>query len=1127
MSKNLPIFFLIFFCQAEVLAQVQDAKLNDYGAARTRVNVFLQQNPGVKRVQFSNGQTIILSDINANGVPIYETTDNSIAGANVGVDELVSGGSLGINLTGESIRLGVWDGGRVRNDHVELINRAFPSDGAANFDNHATHVTGTILATGINPSARGMAIKAEASTFDFDNDLTEMASVATTDQSGLLLSNHSYGTITGWHFNAGWSWFGDPTVSTTEDYKFGFYDSKARQLDQLTFNSPYYTVVKSAGNDRNNTGDGSKPPDPQFNSISTYGNAKNIITVGAVNKMTSGYTSPGSVQMTDFSSWGPSDDGRIKPDIVAPGVNLLSTFSTSANAYNSLSGTSMATPVVTGAIALLQQLFKETHGGRVMKSATVKALVVHTALEAGGTPGPDYQHGWGLLNAKEAAQHILQDNSESHFIIESRLNQGQIFEMELSPEQAKRIRVTLTWTDPAGVVPPISLNPTLANLVNDLDVSIVDESNEKRLPWILDPVNPGAAAVRGNNFRDNVEKIEFENPLPRKYFVVVTHKGQLLNSFQEFSLVIDYTPETAPAQARYWIGGSGEWGDPNHWSESSGGVAVGQVPNSSHKVIFDENSFTEGNHMVTLDQDYSCAGISIFTDRILNFDLELNTLTIAGNFINTSNSCKFRDGKVHLQTNRPGAIFDSKQSDFPNIEITVTSSDDVRINTDISCRSINLQGGRISFADRLLQIEDFVVSAGVELVDISNSEFSFSGSSEFYIPGTVNFVKNVSTKILIEENAQFQMDLDSQSYEGYITNDGGELTLISADFINRIQGYGTFEFRNSLEIDQLVVSGNSDVTLESGSVLSVGSGLTFNSLAGTPISIHSSGTGLATLAPTFHALKCFDFLQIVNVSVASGSFLNAGLNSSITGSTGWLSQNCSGILFPDFTIESPCRDSNMILTSTSTGPISNWTWKIGSNNIKGEQVILQTQDQNDIVAELQVFDNQVNIARYSKSINLMENNVPTENFLVQNSGRLISFLQGDKYYWLFDDVLVKDQGRSVEIKSNVETYKVLVFRDQCNRASDPFIVTSIESDIADFIYPNPVRDVFFVKTGKKMIKCMIYTAQGAAIESSLIPQLEGYQIKITGMSPGFLVAVLQFEDGSINRFKLIQLNTHN
>jgi subtilisin family serine protease len=195
----------------------------------------------------------------------------------------------------------------------------------------------------------------------------------------LLVSNHSYGSYAGWQktFGGDWQYWGN--LADTADYKFGIYDEKTQMYDSIAYNAPYYLIVKSAGNNRNSNGppvgspyqisnDGgmnwiditSRPAGISFNNsydvIPTYGVAKNILTVGAVEGIASGSTKSSDIKMSSFSSWGPTDDGRIKPDLVADGVDVLSCSNSSTTGYEVMSGTSMATPNVTGSLYLLQEL---------------------------------------------------------------------------------------------------------------------------------------------------------------------------------------------------------------------------------------------------------------------------------------------------------------------------------------------------------------------------------------------------------------------------------------------------------------------------------------------------------------------------------------------------------------------------------------------------------------------------------------------------------------------------------------------------------------------------------------------------------------------------------------------------
>ena len=107
--------------------------------------------------------------------------------------------------------------------------------------------------------------------------------------------------------------------------------------------------------------------------------AKNVITVGAVNDAVSGgQRDPAAASMSSFSGWGPVDDGRVKPDLVANGVGLYSTDSGNDNDYRTMSGTSMASPNAAGTAALLVDLYRDRSGGSFPLAASLKALLIHS-----------------------------------------------------------------------------------------------------------------------------------------------------------------------------------------------------------------------------------------------------------------------------------------------------------------------------------------------------------------------------------------------------------------------------------------------------------------------------------------------------------------------------------------------------------------------------------------------------------------------------------------------------------------------------------------------------------------------------------------------------------------------------
>lgn len=494
----------------------------------------------------SDGSVIEIIDIDSDGKPVYVATSNLTAARSISTHLVWPTGPLGLNLSSAGLTAGEWDAGRVRLSHVEFQGRAVQGDGNPTNDAHATHVAGTIIAGGVDPTAIGGSFQGNLRAFDWNSDAAEMAAEAAT---GLLISNHSYGTITGWYRSGGTTyWYGSPSVDPMTDWKFGFYDNSARNWDNIARNAPYYLIMKAAGNDRsdNHTGthkvwnggwvDSSDPrnPDGQYDCISTYGTAKNIMTVGAVNDIPGGWTQTSDVVMSGFSGWGPTDDGRIKPDIVANGVGLRSCGPSNDTHYQSMSGTSMATPSATGSALLLQQHYHDRYG-IFMRSATLKGLIIHTADEA-GRPGPDYSFGWGLMNTAKAAQHISDNRVRTH-VLEENLDQSQTFTMQVYSDGTAPLVATICWTDPAGTPHAAALNNRTPKLINDLDLRISSGASTWQ-PFVLNPSSPAANATTGDNIVDNVEQVRIATPAPGYYTITITHKGTLAGGAQPFSLLI-------------------------------------------------------------------------------------------------------------------------------------------------------------------------------------------------------------------------------------------------------------------------------------------------------------------------------------------------------------------------------------------------------------------------------------------------------------------------------------------------------------------------------------------------------------------------------------------------------------
>lgn len=504
-----------------------------------------------------DGRVRLLVRILENNHPLYLMSDNTASATSIATDK-VHTGELGFTLDGDGYIVGEWDGGSILASHEALTGRV-TNNNTSSVSSHSTHVCGTMIGNGTgDASAKGMAPKATVQGWDFTDDNVEMAARAASDP--LLVSNHSYGSVSGWSYQQGLApvWFGDPTVSTVEDFKFGWYNADAQDYDRIANETPYYLIFKSAGNDRGDFADlgltgvgggfpvaaadgtGASPGDG-YDCVSTFGTAKNIMTVGAVEDVAGGYSGPSSVVMSSFSGWGPVDDGRIKPDIVTNGVGLNSPDSGGDDDYGSKSGTSMATPSAAGSAILLQEHWNETRGSTpedFMLSSTLKALIINTADDA-GNPGPDYSFGWGLMNTARAAQLISKDLLLDDHIIEETLVDGGTFTKDICVGGNEPLKITMTWNDPFH--PTIfsgsaALDNPTPRLVNDLDMRLEDANGNVYMPWVLNKDVPSDNATTGDNVVDNTEQIYIEAVPPGEYTLTITHKGTLAEA-QVFSLI--------------------------------------------------------------------------------------------------------------------------------------------------------------------------------------------------------------------------------------------------------------------------------------------------------------------------------------------------------------------------------------------------------------------------------------------------------------------------------------------------------------------------------------------------------------------------------------------------------------
>ncbi len=454
----------------------------------------------------------------------------------VGVDTLHEGP---LELTGASQRLVIIEPALPDPDHTDFDSRltAWDSGGSAV---HATHVAGTMIGSGAASGGLWVGVAPQASLdahvitnvddYYFYSDPGTLESIYEDELESYQPAafNQSLGS----NIQAN----GYP-CSLHGDY--GITSELIDGLVRGSLGTPV-TSVWAVGNERSSNDCGY-----DYGTVGQPGGAKNIISVGAV------YSDSGVV--TIFSSWGPTDDGRIKPDLVAPGSQLSDDFGVTScddgGGYRAMSGTSMAAPIVTGTIALLS----EAHGAawpdaqRPLPS-TWRAILCHTAKDL-LHPGPDYRSGWGLLDAAAAAETVT-----NHDWIESLLGSGDLETavIEVGPEGGP-LKVTLAWDDPASVAGSPGLE-------HDLTLYVVDPDGTWHAPWTLDPSNPTAAATRSTVDSINpIEQVFVDDAAPGTWQIHVLAGAISDPEGQAYTLVSEppmartlLTIVEAPSQGTHW-----------------------------------------------------------------------------------------------------------------------------------------------------------------------------------------------------------------------------------------------------------------------------------------------------------------------------------------------------------------------------------------------------------------------------------------------------------------------------------------------------------------------------------------------------------------------------------------------
>ncbi|WP_179008791.1 S8 family serine peptidase [Winogradskyella forsetii] len=558
--KNFLITLAIFMMFGSTFAQnIKTVKLSTENAELlkylekqeaerlARIDAYLVANPNTT-ITFKDSLNIThIYDV-INGHVLYRSSYNLNEARATKTTALQPGGSLGLNLDGANMTVGVWDGGPAYDVHPEFANSTNTGsritvidgatvDGDSGFSSHGTHVTGTIAANGTDPNALGMAPNVNVKSYNWTNDNAEMLVAVNSAANPILLSNHSYGVPI------------DRDDGTQLDASFiGAYTQSASTIDNIAKNNPKYLMVMSAGNAGSTNYTGGLYAG--FDKLTDDKNAKNSLIIANANPSVaeqpifSGNYEITNLAINPSSSQGPTDDLRIKPDIAADGSSVFSTYPD--NNYATLSGTSMSAPNTTGTMVLLQQYYNQVNGD-YMNSSTLRGLVCHTAVDDISNTGPDPIFGWGFLDAKASAETITDALNGEAILNELTLDQGETYSVTFSAQAGDKLSTTICWTDmPGAAVANGATNNQDPRLVNDLDLRVAKDGVEY-LPWKLEfSAASGFSNSKGDNIRDNIERIDIDAPSSGTYTLTVTHKGVLKGNVggpfdpqsQDFALIV-------------------------------------------------------------------------------------------------------------------------------------------------------------------------------------------------------------------------------------------------------------------------------------------------------------------------------------------------------------------------------------------------------------------------------------------------------------------------------------------------------------------------------------------------------------------------------------------------------------
>ncbi|MGA0407690.1 MAG: S8 family serine peptidase, partial [Limisphaerales bacterium] len=392
--------------------------------------------------------------------------------------------------------------------HIDMKGRhQLLSPGESNngsFNNHGVHTAGIIAGNGNrNPRFEGVAPGSL-----LHSVIGDKFPMGLHESPPARISSNSYNRS-------------DPVHGADWYMSKGQYNIHSQEVDQLSVDNEQALFIFSAGN---SGGTQEGYPDTYLMLNPSYGSAKNTLVVGR--------TGLDPTRFATYGSWGPARDGRIKPDLVATS-QIVATIEN--HTYQRKDGSSQSTPTVAGVAGLLSQHFRNLNEVEP-DGALLKAIMLNTA-DYVSNPGPSFSAGYGVLNARRAAEVITKASYFEGVVLEG---ETQTFSIDVPAlvdgKSISQLKIMLVWNDLPGEAYAESA------LVNNLDLSVSDGVST-HLPWILDatPSQVAEPATRGVDHLNNVEQVAIDDPANGLFTAKVN--GLAVTGEQPFCLVYSYVLE--------------------------------------------------------------------------------------------------------------------------------------------------------------------------------------------------------------------------------------------------------------------------------------------------------------------------------------------------------------------------------------------------------------------------------------------------------------------------------------------------------------------------------------------------------------------------------------------------------